>query len=294
MLLNIALLLFLSLAWASNYVFIAWVDDALPALTATASITLTAAFFLMIGVRFGMRRPLWPIMRDRPAVPLLMAATAVALPQLSVVAAEDSISPSLATVIGTTVPILTFLVAVFLLRTVPLRWMNLLGVAIAVAGIIVFADPSQLLHESAELSGIAIMVSGGVVFVINGIYAANRSADLDPYALSAWVMTFAAIGLTIIALLVDGGPSLAPQGREVAGIALAGFVGTGLAYLLYYALIGRAGASFTALYAFLVPPFGVLFTVLFDDGTLSLRHVVGLVIVLCGLWFVMRPGTAAT
>jgi len=76
MLLNFALLLSLSLAWASNYVFIAWVDDALPALTAGAAITLTAALFLMIGVRAVMRRPLWPIMRDRLAVPPLGVATA--------------------------------------------------------------------------------------------------------------------------------------------------------------------------------------------------------------------------
>jgi drug/metabolite transporter (DMT)-like permease len=72
---NILILLALSLAWATNYVFIAKVDKALPPLTATAAITLVAAAFLFVGVRVIMRRPLWPVMRVNPWVPLMMAAT---------------------------------------------------------------------------------------------------------------------------------------------------------------------------------------------------------------------------
>jgi hypothetical protein len=77
-----------------------------------------AAIFLFIGVRIGMRRPLLPTLRANPVLPLIMAVTAVGLPQLSIVAAENSITPDLATVIGTAVPILTFLVAACVLRTI--------------------------------------------------------------------------------------------------------------------------------------------------------------------------------
>ena len=65
-----------------------------------------------------MRRPLLPTLRANPVLPLIMAVTAVGLPQLSIVAAENSITPDLATVIGTAVPILTFLVAACVLRTI--------------------------------------------------------------------------------------------------------------------------------------------------------------------------------
>jgi len=176
---NILILLALSLAWATNYVFIAKVDKALPPLTATAAITLVAAVFLFVGVRVIMRRPLWPVMRVNPWVPLIMATTAVALPQLSTVVAEDRISSDLATVIGTTVPILTFMVSACILRTTKATWLNFLGVAIAVGGIVVFADPPQLLRQSAEVLGIVIMMAGGVVFVINGLFAAQKAAHLD-------------------------------------------------------------------------------------------------------------------
>ena len=161
----------MSLAWASNYVFISWTDHGLPPMTASAAITMVAALSLILGVRLGMRRPLLPTLRQRPQVALIMAVTAVALPQLSVIAAENAIRPELAAVIGTTVPILTFIVTAFVLHTVTVRLLNLVGIAVAFFGIVLFCDPSALLNHPNELKGIAFMTAGGVVFVANGIYA---------------------------------------------------------------------------------------------------------------------------
>lgn len=289
---NILILLALSLAWATNYVFIAWVDKALPPLTATAAITLVAAGFLFVGVRVVMRRPLWPVMRANPWVPLVMAATAVALPQLSTVMAEDRISSDLATVIGTTVPILTFLVSACILRTTKATWLNFLGVAIAVGGIVIFADPAQLLRQSAEVLGIVIMMAGGVVFVINGLFAAQKAAHLDQYALTVWIVALAAVALSIAAISVEGVPTQRLPMDSLIGLVLSGMVGTGLAYLFYYLLIARAGAAFTSLYAFLVPPMGVAATALVADGSIGLRHGISVVIILLGLWLVLRRAPA--
>lgn len=293
MLANFAILLALSLAWASNYVFISEADKGLPPLTATAAIALAAAVFLFIGVRLGLRRPLWPILRDHPMVPLIMAVTALALPQLSSVAAEDSISPDLATVIGTTVPILTFLVGACILKTTPAGPLNFLGVAIAAAGIVIFADPVALLREPAEVTGIAIMMSGGVVFVANGLYAAHRTADMDQYALTVWIVVFAAAGLTVAALVVDGMPRAVPARDELQAIMLSGFAGTGVAYLFYYLLLARAGAAFTSLYAFLVPILGVFLTVVFLGHALTWSHGAGVCVVLIGLWLILHTGKSS-
>ncbi len=291
---NIALLLALSLTWASGYVLIQRVDLVLAPITATAALTIVATLFLWVGVRVVLRKPLWPTLKQNPMAPLIMAATAVGLPQLSTVVAEDMISPGLATVTGTTVPILTYLTAMFILKSVPRRLSSLLGVAIAVTGMVIFADPAALMHEHAELKGIAIMVAGGVVFVINGLYAAQRTNELDQYVLTVWIMGFAAAGLTVTALIVEGVPSAVPPGRALVSIAAAGAVPIGLAYLLYYRLLAQAGASFTSLYAFLVPPLGIACAALFADGSLDLRHLGGVVIVLAGLWLVLRPGAKTT
>lgn len=128
---NIGLLLALSLTWASGYVLIARVDLTLPPVTATAALTIVASLILAVGVRGILRKPLWPTLRQNPSAPFLMAASAVALPQLATVAAENKITPELATVVGTTVPILTFMVAMCILKTTPMRLSCLIGLTAA-------------------------------------------------------------------------------------------------------------------------------------------------------------------
>lgn len=286
---NIALLLAMSLAWAGNYLFISWADHDLPPITASAAMTAAASLFLLIGVGAVLRRPLLAPLRRRPLALLVMGATAVALPQLSVVAAEDSIPPEISSVIGTTVPILTFLVAAFVLRTRRAGPLNLLGLALAVAGIFLFCGAQSLFEQPAELDAIAIMMAGGAVFVFNGLFAARYTNDLDQEVVTFWVIVFASCGLSIAALAVEGIPPDLPSATGLAGIALAGVVGMGLAFLLYYRLIARAGAAFTSLYAFLVPPLGVLIAVLGGDTEMLGRHLAGVAVVVLGLVLLLRP-----
>ncbi len=293
MLANKVLLVALSVVWASNYLFISWADHGLPPVTACAAMTAAAALALAIGVGLGRSKPLMATLRSRPLALLVMGATAVALPQLSVVAAEDAIAPELSSVIGTTVPILTFIVSVYVLRMTTARPINLLGIAIAVIGIVLFCDPRAMLSQPAELTGIALMMAGGAVFVFNGIFAARHTSDLDQEAVTMWVMVFAACGLAVAALAIDGVPQTLPSASGLAGIGLAGILGMGLAFLLYYRLIARAGAAFTSLYAFLVPPLGVLVAALAGDGEMLARHLASAGVVVFGLWLLLHPARKA-
>ena len=72
-----------------------------------------------------------------------------------------------------------------------------------------------------------------------------------------------------------------------------GIVGMGLAYLGYYLLVARAGAGFAALYAFLVPPLGVLVAVLFDDHQVGAQQLLGLALLLAGLFLMVRRNAEA-
>lgn len=284
---NLLLLIALSLAWACDYLFIAAADSALPPLTTGAVVTLIATVVLFGAVAGVMRRPIMPTLRDRPWLVLVMAVTAVIAPRLSVVLAENSITPDLAALTGTTVPVLTFLVTTFVTRTTPYSHTGVLGVVVAVGGLLVFVGPAQLLEQEAELLGILTMMAGGVAFVINGLLSDAKARDLDALALTVWVMSFAAVGLAGTALLVEGVPDKMPD-LEVAGSVVAsGTIGVALAYLGYYVLLARAGAWFTALYAFLVPPLGVLAGAVVLGEEVTVQHMLGLGVLLIGLWLVV-------
>ncbi len=143
-----------------------------------------------------MRRPLWPVMRVNPWVPLIMAATAVSLPQLSTVVAEDRISSG------------------------PRHcdWHHrpdpdLYGVGVHSADdkgdLAEFSgcghcrrqdrglcrSPQLLSSLRKCLASIVIMMAGGVVFVINGLFAAQAAhLDLANSPAEGWKLLIADTG----------------------------------------------------------------------------------------------------
>jgi len=279
--LNIALLIGISLAWAAGYLFIGQAR-LVPPITATAAMTIIAAIVISAGVKWGLRRPLIATLRARPLVPMAMGLSAIALPNLAVVAAEHSVPPDLAAVLGTTVPISTILLTTFVTRETPYATMPMIGILIALAGLVIFVSGDGVLDNTGEISGIAIMIAGGLVFALNGIFAARQTRDLDASALAAWTIIFGAASLTIAAFLVER-PLAVDFGPAAIPLLAEGIIGMGLAYLGYYVLVARAGAGFASLYAFLVPLMGVGGSALVADQPLTLYHAAGLAVVLLGL-----------
>lgn len=289
MFVKLTLLLAISLAWAAGYLFIGAVSH-VPPITATALMTLIAAMVITSGVRLGFRHRLLPTLRKRAWVPMLMGVTAIAIPNLSVVAAEHTVPADVAAVLGATVPVSTILLATFVTRESPYSHMRMLGVLLALVGLVIFVGGWQeLVDDPAAEEGIAVMMAGGLVFALNGIFAARQTHDLDAYALAAWTIIFGAITLSFAAVLFED-PFSIDLASDAWPLAAEGTLGMGLAYLGYFILVARAGASFASLYAFLVPVLGVLGTTLVLGAPLTTDHVAGLVVVLAGMALVTWKG----
>lgn len=286
---RVLLLLALSLAWAAGYLFEGEMAQRLPPLTATAAMCAIAGVVMLPAVPLLLRRPLLQPLRRRLWVPLVMALSAVALPNLAVVAAERSVPPDLAAILGTTVPIATLIITTFITRETRLSAVRLLGVGVALAGMVIFVGPGGL-GAGAEVVGVLVMVAGGLVFAANGVLVGRQTEDLDSAALAAWTMVFAAPVLAAAAFLFErpldadwSAPALLPLLAE-------GLVGLAFAYLAYYALVAQAGAWFASLYAFLVPPLGVLLSAASRGEWPTLNHVLGVGVVVAGLFLLGRKG----
>lgn len=289
MIANVVLLAGMSLAWAFGYLFVSDADGRqVPPITASAVMALVAALVLVTAV-VAMRRPLIGTVRKRTWVPLIMGLAGVALPNLSVVFAEQSVEAGLAAVIGTTVPILTLLLTTFVTRQLAYSSWHILGVAVAVAGLIVFVGWNALISNKAQLTDMLVMMAGGLVFALNGIFVSYEAKNADEYALAAWTMVFAAMMLTAAAFVFEA-PLATLKPDDLAPLVAEGAIGMAFAYLGYFALVARSGPYFASLYAFLVPPFGVLAAALVFGEALTSRRLLGVSIVLLGLVLMQLSG----
>ena len=291
MLKSALLLLGISLSWASGYLFIDAADHGLPPITGTAAMCAVAALVLLPGVAFGLRRPLLQPLQKRAWVPLTMGLTAVAWPNLSVVIAEQHVEPELAALVGTTVPIMTFLLTVFATRQTAYSHLRLLGVVVALSGMVIFVGWEDLVTDSSKSHAILMMMSGGLVFALNGILASYCARDLDECALAAWVVVFGAVILGLTAFAFERHQVSVPPVGVVGAVLTEGVLGMGLAMLGYYVLLSRAGAYFTSFYAYLVPLLGVLISTVVLGERMTTQHLGGLGVVLIGLWM-LSTGSA--
>ena len=63
-----------------------------------------------------------------------------------------------------------------------------------------------------------------------------------------------------------------------------GLVSTGMAFLMRYYIILRAGAVFLSYVAFLIPMFGIFFGVFFLEESVSFNAVLAVILILLGVF----------
>jgi drug/metabolite transporter (DMT)-like permease len=73
------------------------------------------------------------------------------------------------------------------------------------------------------------------------------------------------------------------HGETIAAILVLGFVGTGIAYLLFFALIQRAGANYATLVTYLVPPIALAYGAIFLGESFGWTAFAALVLILAGV-----------
>ncbi|SME94367.1 Permease of the drug/metabolite transporter (DMT) superfamily [Tistlia consotensis] len=283
---NVLFLLVLSVCWSVGYLFIADSDHGLPPLAGTAVMCSLAAVFLLAAVA-ALRRPLLATLRQRPLALAAMGLSAIALPQLSDVYGQTEMGPDVAALVGTVVPVFTFLLTAFVLRSRPYSNRRGLGVATALGGLAIFLLWDGVDGALSSVRGAMIMASGGLVFAINGVVTERITRTLDPLAVGAWAVAFGALWMIALALGIEGPPESLPSQLALLGAVGDGLVSIGFAFLLYYLLLGRAGADFAALYAYIVPMLGVLLAVVAGDKAPSAGHLLGLAVVMLGVWLLV-------
>ena len=116
-------------------------------------------------------------------------------------------------------------------------------------------------------------------FAVN--YSKRQLADVQPMVIAFGSQVFAALVLWPPALMLWPVHAISPLAW--ASTAALGIVCTGFAYVLYFRLIARAGATYAASVTLLIPMFGVLWGAVFLSEPITPSMVVGGAIVLLGI-----------
>jgi len=190
--------------------------------------------------------------------------------------AEQRIDSGLTAVIQASAPILTVLLARRVDPTQRASRAQLAGLAVGFVGVAVLVG-----HErGGELIGALAVVGTATCYAFSVLFAGRWTRAVPPLQLSIGQLGAAAVLIAPFGLAQH--PDSVPTWKPLVSILLLGVLGTGVAYLLYFALIQSAGASKAILVTYLVPAFALFYGATVLDEPLMARALGGLALILGG------------
>lgn len=271
--------------WGSSYLFIKiGVEGGLTPFTLVAIRLLIG--LLLLAVVVGVAREPLPRGGRMYGHLVVLGAFSVAIPFVLITWAERSVDSTIAATITSAVPLFVIAIAALALRDEPLTPNRLVGVAVGLAGValLVGFDPAALAGGSlvAELA----LVGATASYAVGGVYARRMVHGLRPMIPALFQVAFAFVMVTVLAFVFER-PLEAPLTLETGfAVAWLGLLGSGLAYLIFFRLLGRWGATRTSMVAYLLPVVGLVLGALVLSEPVDLRLIVGTALVIGGIGIV--------
>jgi drug/metabolite transporter (DMT)-like permease len=277
-------MLVLSALWGASYLFIKIaLDDLSPAGIVFTRTALAALSILPFAIRAG---GLGEVLR-RWWLVLALAAIQVAGPFLLISEGERHIASSLTGILVASAPVFTAILAVFMDHTERLDGKGAVGVAIAIAGIVLLFGVD--IQGSGVLGGLAVVLAS-VGYALGGHLLKRWFTGLRPIALVTGTM--AASALLMLPLFLTSLPDHVGADTAAAMSAL-GVGGTGIAFVIYYVLNAEIGPTRTAIVAYVAPVFAVVYGVTLLDESFTAGTAAGIVLILGGSWLAANSGRTA-
>lgn len=196
--------------------------------------------------------------------------------------AEITVPSGLASIINASTAIFGVVIAALAFADERLTPRRLAGVLLGFAGVVIVIGPSLLgeidLTSMAQLA----LVGAALSYAVSGAIGRRIGRGMAPQVVATGMLGGSALISTVIALLTEGAPAV-PSATGIGALVYLAAPATALAYLIYYRLLGTAGAGNTSLVTLLVAPVAVLLGAIVLGEVLPLRAFAGFAAIALGL-----------
>ncbi len=279
-----ALLLFaLTTCWGPSFMLIkVAVEEISPMMLAALRIALGAIFLLTLLLFRQLKFPRAPrFWRDV----LVTGFFAQALPFSLINWGEQYVDSSLASLLNGLTPLSTVVLAHVMLQDEKMSSRKLIGVLFGIGGLFLLVLPELSKGFNASLLGIIAISTAALSYGIGLVYARKHFCGLDPLLAPSAQLTTVALYLLPLAYFLEPVDFAAVSNTTFGAIAILGIFGTGMAFLLYFKLLKRAGAAYVSTSTFLLPIYGILLGVVLLNEQVTIWMVFGAVFILTGVAF---------
>ena len=286
MVLNYVLLITVAAGFGIAYVFIKLGEQSIAPITEMAG-RASIAFIALLIFSLILRKDLLAYIKDLWRFLVFGLLSAVIL-YLGLSFGEEYTAAGVSSVMVSSVPLITFIILVFILREKKFTFTGLAGLIVGFVGLILVAGIDNVLKGDSRIVGILILLGGFLSFAINGVLVPRIGKGIDAVITTTYLMGLAAIILLVMSFIFES-PLKTPITEDNILIELGlGIISTAFAVLGYYFLIKRAGPFFASISLYLVPVFGVVFSFLILGESMDSLQILGIAVVLSGVYLINR------
>jgi drug/metabolite transporter (DMT)-like permease len=210
-----------------------------------------------------------------------------ALPFTLLAWAEIRLDSGVAAILQGSAPLFTVLIAARY-GTERVGGFRLVGVLVGFVGVALLVGA----HGGNDLLAALAVLAMALCYAASGVFAGQRLREVHPFVVGAGSMVIASVVTLPFGLATL--PARLPGEKEIASVLVLGLLGTGVAYMLFYAILRGAGASRSVLVTYLVPGVALGYGAVFLGEPLRAPAVAGLVLILAGVALGSRKRVTAT
>ena len=281
-----SMLLILAAIWGGSFFFGEVALSEVPPLTITLhrviwALPILALIVLLKGIYIPRSPKVW-------GAYLVMGALNNAIPFSLIFWGQTQIESGLASILNGTTAMFGAVVAGLLLHDEPLTAKKIGGAGLGIAGVAVIMGPRALTDfNPSNIAQLAILVAT-LSYAFAGVWGKTMLAGQPPLMNAFGMLIGSTLLMIPIVFTLDGPPNLALSvGVWGALIGLA-VLSTALAYVLYFAILVRAGSANLLLVTLLIPPFAIGLGFLFLGERIGPEAYIGFAIIVLG--FVVTDG----
>ncbi|MBV6631485.1 MAG: DMT family transporter [Alphaproteobacteria bacterium] len=286
------MLILLSVLWGGSFFFIGVAVTELPTFTVVVSrVVLAALILLAIMMVTGRKMPSMATAEGRRIWLAFfgMGLLNNAIPFSLIVWGQAHIASGVAAILNATTPLFGVVVAHLLTADERMSAGKVVGVILGLIGVAVMIGGTALQSLSSavglEVWAQMAILGGALTYAFAGVFGRRfKAMGVSPMATATGQVTASSMLMIPAMLVVDQPWTLPMPGFEtIAALVGLAALSTSLAYILYFQLLARAGATNLLLVTFLIPISAIALGIGFLGEVLLPKHLIGMALIGLGL-----------
>jgi drug/metabolite transporter (DMT)-like permease len=212
----------------------------------------------------------------------LLGITNIAIPFFLIAWGEQSIDSSVASILDSTVPLFTIIIAHFLVSDDKMTISKISGLLIGFAGVFILVS-KDFGASASPLLGQAAVILASFFYAVSAVIVRKATQNTPGILRSAGPLLSGTIIMWIAAFTFESPLKLPQLGITWTALLFMGILGSGFAFLMVFWLIHEIGPTRTSMITYIFPLGGVLLGVIFLREQLTWQIVAGGLLIITSL-----------